>query len=51
MKRLWQILTRRKDARPLDTVIARRALRLHNRSAEGAAKYERVQAILAQGRR
>lgn len=34
----------------LDVMIAKRALRLHNRSAEGAAKYARVQAILARGR-
>jgi hypothetical protein len=34
----------------LDVMIAKRALRLHNRSADGAAKYARVQAILARGR-
>lgn len=34
----------------LDVMIAKRALRLHNRSADGAAKYTRVQAILARGR-
>lgn len=34
----------------IDVMIAKRALRLHNRSAEGAAKYERVHAILARGK-
>lgn len=34
----------------LNVMIAKRALRLHNRSREGAARYERVQAILARGR-
>lgn len=34
----------------IDVMIAKRALRLHNRSAEGAAKYTRVQAILARGK-
>ena len=33
-----------------ETMIARRALRLHNRSREGAAKYERQHTILARGR-
>jgi len=31
----------------IDAIIARRAVRLNNRSREGAAKYERVQTILA----
>jgi len=31
----------------IDAIIARRAMRLNNRSREGAAKYERVQTILA----
>lgn len=31
-------------------MIARRGLRLHNRSREGAAKYERQHTILARGR-
>lgn len=33
-----------------DVLIAKRALRLHNRSADGAAKYARIQTILARGR-
>lgn len=33
-----------------DVLIAKRALRLHNRSSEGAAKYTRTQTILARGR-
>ena len=32
------------------TLIAKRGLRLHNRSAKDAAKYERVHLILAEGR-
>jgi hypothetical protein len=33
-----------------DAIFARRAMRLNNRSAVGAAKYERVHAILARGK-
>lgn len=33
-----------------DVLIARRASRLHNRSREGAAKFERIHTILSRGR-
>jgi hypothetical protein len=33
-----------------DAIFARRALRLHNRSATEAAKYERIHTILSRGR-
>ena len=33
-----------------DAIFARRAMRLNNRSADGAAKYERIHTILARGR-
>ena len=36
---------------PLDAIIARRAVRLNNRSREAAARYERVNTILARGRK
>jgi hypothetical protein len=36
---------------PVDAMIARRALRLHNRRRDMAARYERVHTILAEGRR
>lgn len=50
IRRLLSFFTRR-PARDLDAMLARRATRLHNRSREGAARYERVQAILARGRK
>lgn len=33
-----------------DAIFARRGLRVNNRSADGAAKYERVHTILARGK-
>ena len=36
---------------PLDAIIARRGQCLHNRSREAAARYERVQTILARGKK
>jgi hypothetical protein len=44
LKWLIAIFFRRK---PLDAMIARRAMRMHNRNPEAAAVYERVHRILA----
>lgn len=46
-------LFRRKRAvarRDVGVIIARRAVRLHNRCADGASAYERVHTILGAGR-
>lgn len=49
-----RLFTRRQPqtfpALPIDAMIARRALRLHNRNSKGAAAYERIHAILGAGR-
>ena len=50
IRRILSFFTRRPHA-SLDAMIARRATRLHNRSREGARAYERVQAIMARGRK
>lgn len=50
IRRLLSHLIRPKPAKPdLDVLIARRGLRLHNRSGNDAAKYERIHRILAEG--
>lgn len=50
IRRILSFFTRR-PVRDLDAMLARRATRLHNRSREGAARYERVNTILARGRK
>lgn len=50
IRRLLARLIRPKPAKPdLDVLIAKRGLRLHNRSGKEAAKYERIHTILAEG--
>lgn len=50
LRRLFARKPRIFPAPPVDVLIARRAVRLHNRSPEGAAAYERIHAILGAGR-
>jgi hypothetical protein len=51
MKFLRRLFTRAQPqtfpAPAVDVLIARRAVRLHNRSAKGASAYERIHSILA----
>jgi hypothetical protein len=53
LARLW----RRNPVEPAfpcissDVLIARRAMRLHNRDSEKAARFERVHTILSRGRK
>ena len=55
MIRRFLALFRRKPAPPppverdLAIIIAKRGLRMHNRDAKGAAKFERVHSILSEG--
>lgn len=42
---------RPQPADPLDAIIARRAVRLNNRKPDAARAYERVQTILARGKK
>ena len=57
MIRRFLALFRRKPAPPppverdVAVIIAKRGLRLHNRDAKGAAKFERVHLILSAGRK
>jgi hypothetical protein len=47
LRRLFRRQPQTFPAPSVDLLIARRAMRLHNRSPRGAAAYERVHAILS----
>ena len=50
LRRLFRRQPQTFPAPSVDVLIARRAQRLHNRSASGAGAYERVHSILGAGR-